>query len=50
MKSTIGERVQKVFQTISSEGKQTLRDIAQRLGFSKSSVHRDQQTLARRNA
>jgi hypothetical protein len=49
MKSTIGERVQKVFQTISSEGKQTLRDIAQRLGFSKSSVHRHQQTIARRN-
>lgn len=49
MKSTIGERVQKVFQTISSGGKQTLRDIAQRIGYSKSSVHRHQQTLARRN-
>jgi Family of unknown function (DUF6399)/IclR helix-turn-helix domain len=49
MKSTIGERVQKVFQAISSEGTQTLRDIAQRLGYSKSSVHRHQQTLARRN-
>jgi hypothetical protein len=49
MKFTIGERVQKVFQTVSSQGRQTLRGMAERLGLSKSSVHRHQQTIARRN-
>jgi FixJ family two-component response regulator len=40
MKFTIGERVQKVFQTVSSQGRQTLRGMAERLGLSKSSVDR----------
>ncbi len=49
MKFTIGERVQKVFQTRSGQGQQTLRGMAARIGLSKSSVHRQQQTIARRN-
>jgi hypothetical protein len=49
MKLTIGERTQKVFQAISSAGRQTIREMAQRLGLSKSSVHRHRQAIARRN-
>jgi hypothetical protein len=49
MKSTIGQQVQKVFQTISRQGAQTVRGIAELLGQSKSSVHRHKQKIARRN-
>lgn len=49
MKPTIGERTQKVFQAISQTGKQTIRGMAQALGLSKSSVHRHQRSIARRN-
>jgi hypothetical protein len=49
MKSTIGQQVQKVFQTISSQGAQTIRGIAALIGLSKSSIHRHKQRIARRN-
>ena len=49
MKSTIGQQVQKVFQTISRQARQTVRGIAELLGLSKSSVHRHKQKIARRN-
>lgn len=49
MKLTIGERAQKVFQSISQTGKQTIRGMAQALGLSKSSVHRHLRSIARRS-
>lgn len=49
MTLTIRERTQKVFQMISSRSRQTIRAMAQALGLSKSSVHRHQQALARRD-
>jgi hypothetical protein len=49
MKLTIRERAQKVFQAVMSQGSQTIRAIAKATGFSKSSVHRYQQAMARRN-
>lgn len=49
MKFTIGERAQKVFQAVTRQGHQTIRAIAKATGFSKSSVHRHQQAIARRH-
>jgi hypothetical protein len=49
MKLTIGERAQNVFQAVARGGEGTIRAIAQGLGVSKSSVHRHQQAIARRN-
>ena len=49
MKLNIRERGEKIFQAISDKGKQTIRAIAQALGLSKSSVHRHQQAIGRRN-
>jgi Family of unknown function (DUF6399) len=49
MKLNLGERAQTVFQAITGSGKKSIRAIAQTLGLSKSSVHRHQQAIARRN-
>jgi len=49
MKLNIGERGQKVFETLSSPGQRTIRAIAKAIGISKSSVHHHQQAMARRN-
>ena len=48
MPHTIRERCQKVMQALDQGGTQTLRTLAQALGMSKSSVHRHQQALQRR--
>lgn len=49
MELNIRERTQKVCQALSDVKKLSLRGIAQALGVSKSSVHRHQQAMARRN-
>jgi DNA-binding IclR family transcriptional regulator len=49
MKLAIRERAQKVFQALSDVKKLSIRGIAQAMGLSKSSVHRHQQAMARRN-
>jgi predicted transcriptional regulator len=48
MPHTIRERSQKVMQVLRQGGTHTVRAIAQTLGMSKSSVHRHQQALQRR--
>jgi Family of unknown function (DUF6399)/IclR helix-turn-helix domain len=48
MPHTIRERSQKVMQALRQGGTQTLRALAQALGMSKSSVHRHQQAMQRR--
>jgi len=49
MKLNIRERCQKVFQALASPGHLTVRAIAKAIGISKSSVHRHQQAMTRRN-
>jgi len=49
MKLNIRERCQKVFQALASPGHLTVRAIAKAIGVSKSSVHRHQQAMTRRN-
>lgn len=49
MNLNIRERCQKVFQALARPGQRTVRAIAQAIGVSKSSVHRHQQAMARRN-
>ena len=49
MNFNIRERCQKVFQALARPGQRTVRAIAQAIGVSKSSVHRPQQAMARRN-
>jgi predicted ArsR family transcriptional regulator len=48
MPHTIRERGQKVMQALWQGGIQTIRAMAETLGMSKSSVHRHQQALQRR--
>ncbi len=48
MRLNIRERCQKVFQVCSTKGHRTIRALAQATGISKSSVHRHQQAMQRR--
>lgn len=49
MQLNIRQQGQKVCQTLVDKGQQTIRAIAQAIGLSKSSIHRHQQAIARRN-
>lgn len=48
MRLNLRERCQKVFQVCSTKGHRTIRDLAPVTGISKSSVHRHQQAMKRR--